>query len=95
MPKQNFTLQSALKGFVRIWCNSCLTFFFFFPYETTTLPHGLAVTTGLHDNCVGDREKEEEEDLGERGDSDVRDHGESAGHTGQQGVGHVGTSPLH
>ncbi|TNN59924.1 hypothetical protein EYF80_029890 [Liparis tanakae] len=49
------------------------------------LPHGLAIAAGLHDDGVGDREEEEQEDLEERGDSDVGDQSEGAGHAGQQG----------
>lgn len=55
------------------------------------LPHGLAIAAGLHDDGVGDREEEEQEDLEKRGDSDVGDQSEGAGHAGQQGVRHVGT----
>lgn len=55
----------------------------------------MAIATGLHHNGVGDREEEEQEDLGERGDSEVGHNGEHACHTGQQRVRHVGTSPVH
>lgn len=57
-------------------------------------PHSLAIPAGLHDNGVGDREEEEQEDLGERGDSEVGDNGEGAGHAGQQAVRHVGTGSV-
>lgn len=54
----------------------------------------MAIAAGLHDNRVGDREEEEQEDLGEGGDSEVGDQSEGAGHTGQQGVGLVGTGSV-
>lgn len=54
----------------------------------------MAIPAGLHDNGVGDREEEEQEDLGERGDAEVGDDGEGAGHAGQQAVRHVGAGPV-
>lgn len=54
----------------------------------------MAIAAGLHDDGVGDREEEEQEDLGERGHSEIRDDSEGAGHAGQQGVRHVGTGPV-
>lgn len=54
----------------------------------------MPIAAGLHDDSVGNREEEEQEDLGERGDSEVGDNGEGAGHTGEQSVPHVGTSSV-
>lgn len=62
--------------------------------RSSALPHSLAIAAGLHDDSVGDREEEEQEDLGERGDSEVGDNGECACHTGQQRIRHVGTSSV-
>lgn len=58
-------------------------------------PHSLPVAAGLHDDAVGDGEEQQQDDLGERGHSEVGDDGEGAGHAGQQGVGHVGTRSVH
>ena len=54
----------------------------------------MAIAAGLHDDGVGDREEEEQDNLGERGHPEVRDKSEGAGHTGQQAVGHVGAGSV-
>lgn len=62
--------------------------------RSSALPHSLAIAAGLHDGGVGDREEEEQKDLGEGGHSEVGDNCECACHTGQQCIRHVGRTSV-